>query len=142
MQSLHDILHLDSRVGAALGTPVLRGRKPIPFSPNAAMDCSCMPETTMRQHFNMLGREEIFTGVLNRTFLLTCVPTEGCFNCCVPIFFGAVGLRGGTILCVPCRAGLALSLWVVIAADIILACCSGDLALGVCEVSLHPTNAF
>ena len=44
MQSLHDVLHLDSRVGAALGMPVLRGRKPVPFSPNAAIDCSCKSE--------------------------------------------------------------------------------------------------
>ena len=75
------------------------------------------------------------------TFLLTCVPTEGCLNCCVPIFFGAVGLRAGAILCVPCFAGLAFSLWVVIA-DRIFACCSGLRELKVCDVNLRPENAF
>lgn len=74
------------------------------------------------------------------TFLLTCVPTEGDFNCCVPVFFGVVGFRGGAILCVPCCADLA-SLCKFMADTTLRVCdCLGEEK--VCACSLRPADDF
>lgn len=75
------------------------------------------------------------------TFLLTCVPTEGGFNTCVPVFFGAFGLRGGAILWVPFCTDFAFSLWVVMAA-ITSTCCEAGFIVKGNGGSLRPAKGF